>query len=81
MIAQQEHRAAIDELVGPEPKMTTRPEPYLEFLEWIFTGDWRSRSYLKPLSADQRIDWMRRNLPRTYALLTAKHRWADLSDI
>jgi len=71
---------------GPEPD---EHEPYLQFLNRVFTG--RSTSAIvsgrhttktaRELTPEQRIFWLRRHCPRTYALLAAGHHWIDLSGV
>jgi hypothetical protein len=47
-------------------------EPYLDFLNWIFTG---ADGRFPEMNAQQRIDWMRAQLPQTYARLSLSRRW------
>lgn len=70
---------------GPE---SDEHEPYLEFLNWIFDGRscaGRVRNFPHPtvrqLNQEQRVAWMRRNCPRTYALLAMGQRWPGLADL
>jgi len=47
-------------------------DPYLEFLEWVFGGVGET---FPPMSPERRLDWMRCQLPKTYARLSLSRRW------
>lgn len=69
----------------PADRLVADPEPYLELVAWIFNGmniyQRGHRQRFAPMTAEQRVAWMRRNTPRTYALLAAGQHWPQLSDL
>ena len=53
-------------------------EPFLALLNWIFEPHIGG---FQPMTSEQRIAWMQRQMPRTYAAIAAGQQWSVLSDL
>jgi hypothetical protein len=56
---------------------TEHHEPYLDLLLAIFADHTRTERSVPPMTQRERIEWMKENMPKTYAMvIQGKIEWA-----
>lgn len=68
-------RPETEQDIAPRSECVKQADVLIDFLWQIFEGKYGMRTF----TAEERIRWMRANLPRTYAHLAVHFAWAALS--